>query len=142
MNEKHRKLLFEFMRYVLVGGIAFVADSGILVLFRECIFSSGSKLDLGISTAAGFVAGLIVNYILSVVFVFRRGENKNSGKSIKGFIAFAVIGVIGLGLTELGMYIGVWVFKWHYVLTKILVAGAVLVWNYVARKIIVFGKAD
>ena len=49
-----------------------------------------------------------------------------------------MVGLIGLGLTELGMYVGVFVFNWHYIVTKILVAALVLVWNYIGRKLFVF----
>ncbi|MBP3923506.1 MAG: GtrA family protein [Ruminiclostridium sp.] len=137
-----KRLIQEFMRYILVGGIAFVADSGSLFLLREFLFKDENGLGLFISAALGFVIGLITNYILSVLFVFRGEDNKNSGKSVESFIVFAVIGVVGLGLTELGMYVGVFLMHMHYLFTKIIVAGIVLVWNYSARKILVFGRGN
>lgn len=140
-KQKLKQLFWEFFRYVLVGGLAFVIDSGVLALFREFVLKGGTPFELAVCTALGFIAGLIANYVLSLVFVFKKSENKGSGKSVAAFVIFALVGVIGLGLTELGMYIGVYVFKWHYIVTKILVAGAVLVWNYVGRKIFVFGRA-
>lgn len=140
--DKYIKLFWEFFRYALVGGIAFVADWGTLFLTKEFVFNGESKPELFAATAAGFIIGLMVNYILSIVFVFRASDNNNSGKSVKGFITFALIGVIGLGLTELGMYAGVYLLKWHYLITKIIVAGLVLVWNYCGRKIFVFGRKD
>lgn len=140
MIDKYFKLFKEFFRYAIVGGIAFLADSGTLFLFKEFIFKGDSKPELFASTAAGFIAGLIVNYILSVVFVFKKSENSSSGKSAKAFIVFTAIGVIGLGLTELGMYTGVYLLKWHYLITKVITAALVLVWNYCGRKIFVFNK--
>lgn len=134
-----KALVFEFMRYVVVGGIAFVVDAGTLYLLKRFVLSGGSDWELFVCTALGFVAGLAVNYILSLVFVFKQKNNKNSGKSVAGFLIFAVVGLIGLGLTELGMYIGVQVWGWHVLITKVLVAGIVLVWNYAGRKIFVFG---
>ncbi|MBP1560251.1 MAG: GtrA family protein [Oscillospiraceae bacterium] len=141
-KSKYIKLFWEFFRYAVVGGIAFLIDSGTLFLFREFILNGGTPVELFISTAMGFIAGLIANYILSLVFVFRKSENKSSGKSVKGFIIFTVIGIIGLGLTELGMYTGVYLLKLHYLITKIVVAGLVLIWNYCGRKIFVFGKSE
>lgn len=137
-KNKFKQLFFEFFRYALVGGVAFLVDSGVLALFKEVILKGGNSLELFISTAAGFTAGLIANYVLSLVFVFRKSENKGNAKSISGFIVFTVVGLIGLGLTELGMYVGVFVFNWHYIVTKILVAALVLVWNYIGRKLFVF----
>lgn len=142
MDKKKMILLFwEFFRYLLVGGLAFVIDSGVLALCREFVFNGGTPFELFVCTALGFVAGLLTNYMLSLLFVFRKSENKGSGKSVGAFVIFALVGLIGLGLTELGMYIGVYVFGWHYILTKVLVAGAVMVWNYGGRKIFVFGRA-
>ena len=135
---KLKKLIFEFLRYILVGGIAFLVDSGVLALFRELILNGGTSTELFICTALGFIAGLVTNYVLSLVFVFRKSENSGNAKSIGGFIIFTVVGLIGLGLTELGMYVGVYVFCWHYLITKVLVAGLVMVWNYVGRKVLVF----
>ncbi|MGN0675781.1 MAG: GtrA family protein [Oscillospiraceae bacterium] len=140
--DKYISLFWEFFRYAIVGGIAFLADSGTLFVFQEFLLKGETKPELFISTAMGFLVGLVVNYILSVIFVFRKSDNSNSGKSVKAFITFAVIGIIGLGLTELGMYAGVYLLNWHYLITKIIVAALVLIWNYCGRKIFVFGRKD
>ena len=49
----------------------------------------------------------MVNWILSVKFVFRAVKNTEEAHSKKGFLVFTVIGLIGLGITELGKAIGV-----------------------------------
>ncbi|MDE6746403.1 MAG: GtrA family protein [Oscillospiraceae bacterium] len=138
--DKYIKLFKEFFRYAIVGGIAFLADSGTLFVFKEFILKGGTKPEIFASTAMGFIAGLAVNYILSIIFVFKKSENSSSGKGAKAFIVFTVIGIIGLGLTELGMYAGVYLLKWHYLVTKVITAALVLVWNYCGRKIFVFNK--
>lgn len=56
---------------------------------------------LVIATALGFCAGLTVNWILSVRFVFRNVKDKEKSRSKKSFAVFALIGLIGLGITEL-----------------------------------------
>lgn len=135
-------LIKEFMRYVIVGGISFAADFGTLTLFEELIFKTGEPWQIFISTAAGFIVGVVVNYILSLTFVFRAEDNKNSGKSVGAFLVFALVGVVGLGITEGLMHLGVNVLRFHYMLTKIAAAGIVLVWNYLGRKILIFkGKS-
>jgi putative flippase GtrA len=142
---KTNKLIREFLRYAVVGGIAFLFDAGALAFCREIIFKgSGSEAVMAISVAAGFIVGLVVNYILSILVVFKTAEQQKKGKTVKAFLIFAVIGLIGLGLTELGMYLGVKIVGstglW-YLLVKCFVAGAVLVWNYIGRKIFVFKGA-
>ena len=138
-EEKRRKLLslfWEFFRYAVVGGIAFLADYGTLFLF----LTGETPWELFISTAAGFIVGLIVNYVLSLTFVFRRKDNRGSGKSVAAFLIFTVVGVIGLGLTELIMYLGTELLHISYLIVKIAAAAIVLVWNYVGRKVLIFDR--
>jgi len=130
-------LILEFLRYVVVGGIAFLADFGALVASYELLlkdFAGG----VYVATVVGFVVGLAVNYFLSLIFVFTSAKDQGKGRSVWAFLVFAVIGLVGLGLTEVGMWIGIEVLAWNYMIIKILVTGAVLVWNYAGRKVIVF----
>lgn len=134
-------LIKEFFRYVLVGGVSFLADFGTLTFFEEVVFRQQREdWQIFVSTAAGFIVGLAVNYILSLVFVFRASDNRSSGKSVGEFVIFALVGVVGLGITEGLMHLGVNVLHFHYMLTKIVAAGIVLVWNYLGRKILVFNR--
>lgn len=142
--------LYEFFKYCLVGGIAFVADTGTLLLLHRFLLSD-FELDLllfrftdgrtAAAAAAGFIVGLAVNYVLSVFFVFNRPEQKDKGKTVGAFLVFAAVGIVGLVLTELGMMLGVSLFGDRYlVFIKTVVAAIVLVWNYIGRKIFVYGK--
>lgn len=133
-------LIKEFFRYAVVGGIAFIADLGTLTLFEELIFGQREDWQIFISTAAGFIVGLVVNYVLSLLFVFRAEDNRSSGRSVGAFLVFALVGVIGLGITEGLMHLGVNVLHFHYMITKIVTAGIVLVWNYLGRKILIFNR--
>ncbi len=133
-------LIKEFFRYAVVGGLSFLADFGTLTLFEEVVFSQEENWQIFVSTAAGFVVGLVMNYILSLVFVFRSEDNRSSGKSVGEFIVFALVGVVGLGITEGLMHLGVNILHFHYMITKIVTAGIVLVWNYLGRKILVFNR--
>ncbi|MCM1335522.1 MAG: GtrA family protein [Bacteroides sp.] len=137
---KSRQLPFEFIRYAFVGGISFLADAGTLALFREFIFPGETSEGLYFSTAIGFIVGLIVNYLLSIFYAFRKSENRNSGRDLRSFLIFAAVGVVGLGLTELGMFVGTALLQFHYLFTRIVVAALVLIWNYIGRKIFVFER--
>lgn len=139
-RDKLTALFWEFFRYALVGGIAFLADYGTLFLFQEAILTGDTPWELFASTAAGFVVGLAVNYILSLTFVFRKKGNRGSGKSLGAFMIFAVVGVIGLGLTELIMYLGTELLHISYLIVKIIAAAIVLVWNYAGRKLLIFDR--
>lgn len=153
-NTNERSVLIkEFLRYVLVGGIAFVVDFGVFALFRELVFGGAdSTAAITVSTAAGFIMGLAVNYVLSMLMVFRSEKQQEQGKNVRAVLIFAVVGIIGLGLTELLQWLGEKVilqtelgkafnsliFDTGVYAVKIVVAGIVLIWNYVGRKIFVF----
>lgn len=129
--------MVEFLRYIVVGGVAFVADFGTLVACQELLFSS---LDWGIyaATATGFGVGLAVNYALSLLFVFTQPKDRGKGRSVGAFVVFGIVGLLGLLWTELGMWLGIEILEWNYMLVKVFVTGAVLVWNYLGRKILIF----
>jgi putative flippase GtrA len=133
-------LLLEFSRYVLVGGGAFLVDISVLELTLRYLFSNlAPHTGILLATACGFLAGLVCNYIFSCIFVFQKIDAKAKRHKTRSFILFAIIGVIGLGLTELLMYTGIHLIgtDW-YLAIKIFTAGVVLLWNYLARKILIF----
>lgn len=130
-------LILEFLRYVVVGGIAFLADFGALVGAQE-LFLKQFSWGLYAATVVGFIVGLAVNYFLSLLFVFVAAKDRGKGRSVSAFLIFGIIGLVGLGLTELGMWIGVALLAWNYMVVKVLVTGAVLMWNYLGRKLIIF----
>ncbi|MBP5467644.1 MAG: GtrA family protein [Candidatus Riflebacteria bacterium] len=158
-KEKLKIITFEFLRYIVVGGIAFVVDFGSLYLFKEFVFYKFAyPNNVYLATAVGFILGLIVNYVLSLKMVFTQAKDQGKGRDTKSFIIFAIIGIIGLGLTQLGMYLGCDLLKpqldncltyigdlikfdlvkYGYLLVKCIVTAIVLLWNYAGRKIIIF----
>ena len=62
-------------------------DFSVLLAFKVYILSSIGGMELYIATALGFIAGLTVNYILSVLFVFRVEKKQNKRWYV---ISFAV----------------------------------------------------
>jgi putative flippase GtrA len=140
-----KALVQEIIRYLIVGGIATIIDYLAFALFRYVILDLTLE-NLLISTSIGFAFGLTFNYILSIVFVFKNVSDPNKGKKLSSFILFAFIGIIGLGLTEFGMWIsyitrffvGDNVYQIPEMLMKVVMTGIVLIWNYVARKLLIF----
>lgn len=141
--KKNKKLIMEFLRYAVVGGISAVVDMAINYAMLFYVLN-GTKDDRGLvalSVACGFAVGLAVNFVLSNIFVFRSKEQKEKGKTVGAFLIYTAVGIIGFGLTELltilGTHIigdsGVW-----YLLLTCFVKGVVLIWNYVGRKVLVY----
>ncbi|MFR1554143.1 MAG: GtrA family protein [Coriobacteriales bacterium] len=154
-KQSAKSLFWEIVRFLIVGGTATLVDYLISYLFYQWILPPaliGETFSLVLSTALGFCVGLAVNWILSVRFVFRNVKDKEKSRSKTSFLLFATIGVIGLGITELGMYLGVKLLpeitlfssatflgtEWKWWIMKVSMTCLVLVWNYIGRKLFVF----
>jgi putative flippase GtrA len=111
----------------------------VLYVTKTYLFNTAGDLGVLCATALGFLGGLIYNYFLSMIFVFRKIDENATKHKARSFIVFAVIGIIGLGLTELCMYAGIKFFgRQYYLVIKTLTAALVLMWNYIARKTLIF----
>lgn len=158
-KQTKEQLFWEIFRFLLVGGTATLVDYFVFWLFDALIFPSVLPNSAGwqtfalvVATACGFCVGLMVNWILSVRFVFQNVGDKQSVRTKKAFTVFALIGLIGLGITELGVVALVAFFPtfplfgstaflgtaWEKWLAKAIMTCLVLVWNYLGRKIFVF----
>lgn len=121
-----KKLFAQLMKFGLVGGIAFVIDFAVLYLCTS-IFG----IYYLISSFISFTVSTVFNYIASVKWVFDVDKKKSQSKN---FVIFIVFSVIGLGLNQLIMWIGVDKFNLYYLLVKIIATAIVMVFNFVTRK--------
>ena len=121
-----KKLIIQLIKFGGVGVLCFLIDFATLHILVKYL-----HVHYLASAAVAFSVSVIVNYILSVMFVFDVNKEKDSKKN---FILFIVFSVIGLGLTELLMWIGVDLMKISYLLVKIGATGIVMVFNFVTRK--------
>ena len=119
----------QFLRYVGVGGVATIADWGVLFLLTEC-----AEVYYLVSAIFSFITGLIVNYTLSKIFVFNNKAVKVRVKPVIEFLSYGTIGVVGLGLTELILYLLTDIIGVYYMLSKVIATIVVFLWNYLARK--------
>ena len=115
-----------------MGVIAAAVDVGVLVLLKEVFL-----LDVLVSSALSFTASVVVNYILSMTFVFKsRGENK-----VGEFIVFVLLSIGGLGLNQLILWLGTSFTEINYLAVKVFAMIIVPIYNFVTRKIFLEGKA-
>lgn len=121
----NNKLIKQIIRFGIVGVIAFIVDYGVLIFLKELF-----NINLFISTEIAFIVSVIVNYILSIKFVFDVNNKSNN------FIPFIILSFMGLLLTELIMYIGVNKIKINYLIVKIVATIIVMVFNFITRKIL------
>lgn len=142
--------LKEFIRYCFVGGVSFVFDFAAFWAMNAFIFvpiygDSFAKENfwtIATSITVGFIVGLVINYLLSMLWVFTTKKQQQQGKNAKAFMVFAVIGVIGYCLKLLLMKVEVGIMGMNENIANMIAAVIVLAWNYGARKVIIFKEAD
>jgi putative flippase GtrA len=120
----------QFLRYLFVGGMAFVLDFCSLYLL-----TSRLGVHFLVSAAVGFTLGLIANYVLSRIWVF---SNRSVRSAALEFAIFSGIGLIGLGLNELGIWVLASVAGMNYLVAKMWTTAIVFFWNFAARKLSLF----
>lgn len=125
-------LFVQLFRYAIVGGVAFVVDYGSLYLLTEF---AGFHYQL--SACVGFILGLLVNYFISIYWVFTANKAQASGSSRSvEFLFYAIIGIIGLGLNSLIMWFSTELLGIHYLASKLISTALVFIWNFLARRLL------
>lgn len=129
-----RRLLKNFLahsavRYLIVGGLSFAVDFGLLVLLREV-----SQWEVGLASATAFLTSLVFNFLVQRKFSFEATHRTHVSMIRYGLLVVAntlatVLIVQWLTPTVLG-YMG----------GKVISTGAMTVWNYFLYQHWVFGK--
>lgn len=126
-----RNLWVQLLRYAAVGGGAACVDAGTLFILYHW---------LGVhplwAAGAGFLLGLAMNYLVSIAWVF-----ESQGKMRREITLFAAIGLGGLGLTELILWMFVDLWGAPVMAAKAIALVIVLGWNFGMRRKFVFQPA-
>lgn len=129
-----KKLFAQFMKFGVVGVIAFIIDYGVMIALTELF-----GVPYLISTTVSFIVSVIFNYVASMRYVFKRKDDMSRRRE---FIIFVVLSVIGLGLNDLLMWVMVDHLFIDYRISKIVVTVIVAVWNFVSRKVFLEAHED
>ena len=122
-----KKLIAQFAKFGVVGGIAFLIDYGVMVLLTE-VFG----VNYLVSATISFIVSVVFNYLASMRYVFTHKEDMSRRRE---FIIFIVLSVIGLGLNDLCMWFFTGLLGISYLISKIIATAIVMVYNFVTRKI-------
>jgi putative flippase GtrA len=125
------RIVGEFARYFACSAVALGTDFA--------LFGLGLRLGFGypVAAAAGFIVGLWLAYRLSIRFVFRARAVADERVE---FVVFAGIGLLGLLLTELLLWLLVAQTGLSPMPAKLASAGAVFCFNFLARKYVLFTR--
>lgn len=140
-------IIWEIFRFAIVGLVAAVFDF-LTCYFIQFICLKGNQAMFVtlISTACGFVIGVIINYLMSTYMVYKASKSGFS-KSFKGIIIFVLLSAIGLGI---GMLIQAFLYDFLFLKKEIKIFSypvdfvirtlIVMVYNYISRKLIIYRK--
>jgi putative flippase GtrA len=121
----------EFVRYIGVGGVAFIADFALLAILT----SMGLHYIPAVLLA--FLLGTWVNYQLSIRWVFAYRAIDTRGTE---FGLFLLVGVITLGISLALMALLVEGLAMHVLLAKCVVTAFTLIANFGGRRVLLFTR--
>ena len=124
----HSKIFKQLFRFGIVGFTAFLIDAGLLFILTEFC-----HIHYLISSIISFVVSLVYNYILSIFWVF----DVQKKQTYKEVLLFIILSIIGLGLNQLIMYLGVDLLHIYYMFCKVLATIVVMIYNFITRKIFI-----
>lgn len=127
-NFVHSKIFKQLFRFGIVGFTAFLIDAGLLFILTEFC-----HIHYLISSIISFVVSLVYNYILSIFWVF----DVQKKQTYKEVLLFIILSIIGLGLNQLIMYLGVDLLHIYYMFCKVLATIIVMIYNFITRKIFI-----
>ena len=124
-----RALVEQFLKFGVVGAVAFVIDYGILMLLSQV-----AGWDPLPSSVVSFLVSLLFNYVASMHFVFERRDDLSRRREL---VLFVALSVIGLGINSAVIWAGTAALGDGAVAvtaTKLVATVVVAVWNFVSRK--------
>lgn len=135
-----KNLINQILKFGVVGGFCFLIDFGLTTGLANY-----AGVHYLISKFLGFVVSAVVNYILSIKFVFTKKKEMDKKKE---FIVFLILSAFGLLLNEVIMYIcidGVYANvgdlramiseKLMVSISSVIATGVVMVYNFISRKL-------
>lgn len=126
-----KKITVQLFKYFWVSLTAAVADFSLFILLFEWI-----GVQYIISNTVAFSAGLVVNYVFSIKFVFRN----ESSRSVSEFLIFSIIGLVGLAISNASLFVAIEAMGLGGGVSKLFSLCATFFWNFFARKLILFNK--
>lgn len=121
-------ILLQMPRALVASGLAAGLDVGIMVTGVEAF-----GLTPPLAAIVGYLAGVVLQYVLCQTWVFRASPESNGG-----FAVFALFSLVGLGITwgVLATLSGLGGFP--YPVAKVVALGLAFSWNFLSRKWLLF----
>lgn len=125
--------LVQFVRYLFVGGSAFVVDFAALYLLAHFL-----GMHYLAAASLSYLLGMACNYMISVNWVF---DFRRVAQWQHELIVFGLIGIAGLILNGFAIAVLVESCGLPYLAAKLAAAVLILFFNFGARKVLLFSAA-
>lgn len=129
-----KPLQHDLARYFIASLLALMVDTGTLSLCLRVL-----HLSLAWSATLGFVVGATAAYLLSIRWVFKARAFATA--PALEFATFVGIGVAGLGITQVVLWVGVTEMGLLAEAVKLAAAVVTFAFNYIARKTLLFASS-
>lgn len=116
----------QLIRYGMVVAIAFPIDFGLLYVFTDFY-----HMHYLLSATLAFTISMVANFALSIAWVFSERMKRALWKEA---LAFGIIGFVGLGLTDLIIWLCTSVAGLYYMGSKLIAVSIVFFWSFGARR--------
>lgn len=130
ITNQPRRLGGEFLRYIVAGVAATLTDFTVLMAL-----TSGLGWHYLSANTCSFLVGNAVSYLISVYWVF---ESRSFSSKTREFFVFVLIGLGGLGISQLTIYSAVEIANVHFTVGKVISVVATLFWNFAIKKLVLF----
>ena len=120
----------KIVRYFFVGGVSAFIDIGLFT-----IFASYLKFPWATVSVITFTIATLVNYFLSIRFVFQSGVKYKKHYEVLGVF---IISILALILNQMFLYLFIEAMNLHLVFAKCLATCILFLWNFYGRKKIIF----
>ena len=118
------------LRYFFVGGVAAICDVGLFFIFSG--YLGWPWFPVSIAT---FIFATLVNYFLSIRFVFESGARYKKHVEIAAVYVFSALALV---VNQLVLYFAIEVLGWNLIVSKVVATGTVFFWNYFGRSKFIF----
>jgi putative flippase GtrA len=127
--EPRSRPMSQFVLFALVGCAASVGHYGVLIALSELAHATPVP-----ASAAGFIVGGVISYLLNYRIVFRSEQNH-----APTIVKFLTVAVAGLGLNSLIMWTLAHGLALHYLPAQIAATLTVMLWSFGANRYWTFG---
>lgn len=123
-----KKGIKEFLLYIIVGGIATVAEWVVFFLLGKV------SCHYAVATAIAYILSTFVNWLAGRILVFKESKQP----IIKEILSVYLASIVGLLLNLLIMWVAVDLISINEMLSKIAATGIVFVYNFLVRKLLIY----